>query len=180
MTIADILQGKGTDVLTVAASDSVRAAIALLAERRIGCVPVLASGQVIGIFSERDLIYRLASEGHAVLDRPVSDINANGHIFGGWVLGQMDIAGGIIAGQVARGPVATVAIEAMQFIAPILLSDLVTIYADVERRGRTSVATRIDVIASRGRERVEVKVTSGLFTYVALDANHKPKPLPEA
>ena len=74
MTNADILQGKGTDVLTVTASDSVRAAIALLAERRIGCVPVLASGQVIGIFSERDLIYRLASEGPAVLDWPVSDI----------------------------------------------------------------------------------------------------------
>ena len=68
------------------------------------------------------------------------DINANGHIFGGWVLSQMDIAGGIVAARVAKGPVATVAIEAMEFIAPILLHDIISVYAEVERRGRTSAA----------------------------------------
>jgi len=81
----------------------------------------------------------------------ITDINANGHIFGGWVLSQMDIAGGIVATRIAQGPVATVAIESMTFIAPILLGDIVSVYAQEERRGRTSVAIRIDVIATRGR-----------------------------
>jgi acyl-CoA thioesterase YciA len=111
-----------------------------------------------------------------VVPRP-GDINTNGHIFGGWVLSQMDIAGGIIAGREADGPVATVAIEAMQFIEPILLLDVVSIYAWVERRGRTSVAIRIEVIASRDRGTRDVKVTEGLFTFVALDENHRPRPL---
>jgi acyl-CoA thioesterase YciA len=108
------------------------------------------------------------------------DINSNGHIFGGWVLSQMDIAGGIIAAREAQGAVATVAIEAMEFIAPILLHDIISIYAEVERRGRTSVAIRLDVIASRGPAREEVRVTSGLFTFVALDEDHRPRPLPSA
>lgn len=107
-----------------------------------------------------------------------ADINSNGHIFGGWVLSQMDIAGGIVAGQIADGRCATVAIETMQFIAPILVRDLVSIYATVERRGRTSVAIRLDVIASRDRGREEVKVTSGVFTFVALDDDFRPRPLP--
>ena len=106
------------------------------------------------------------------------DINTNGHIFGGWVLSQMDIAGGIIAAREAQGPVATVAIEAMKFIQPILLQDLISIYAVVERRGRTSVAIRLDVIATRDMGKTEVPVTSGLFTFVALDENHQPRPLP--
>lgn len=112
-----------------------------------------------------------------VMPRP-SDINANGHIFGGWVLSQMDIAGGIVASRVAEGPVATVAIEGMAFIAPILLHDLISCYARVERRGRTSVAVRIEVIAARGRGQEEVKVTEGIYTFVALDENQRPRPLP--
>jgi acyl-CoA thioesterase YciA len=108
------------------------------------------------------------------------DINSNGHIFGGWVLSQMDIAGGIVAGRICQGPCATVAIESMAFIAPILLQDLVSVYAAVERRGRTSVAIRLDVVATRDRGLTEVQVTSGLFTFVALDENHRPRPLPPA
>ncbi len=107
-----------------------------------------------------------------------ADINANGHIFGGWVLSQMDIAGGIVAGRIAHGSCATVAIEQMNFLAPILLRDIVSVYARVERRGRTSVAIRLDVIASRDRGAEEVKVTSGVFTFVAVDEDFKPKPLP--
>tara|TARA_R110000782_G_scaffold49622_2_gene107871 strand:+ start:2903 stop:3235 length:333 start_codon:yes stop_codon:yes gene_type:complete len=107
------------------------------------------------------------------------DINSNGHIFGGWVLSQMDIAGGIIAQREAGGAVATVAIEAMQFIAPILLGDLISLYASVERRGRTSLGIRIDVVATRDNGQTEAPVTSGLFTFVALDENHRPRPLPE-
>lgn len=105
------------------------------------------------------------------------DINANGHIFGGWVLSQMDIAAGIVASREADGPVATVAIDAMEFLAPILLRDLVAVYAKVERIGRTSIAIRIDVVASRDRGTREVKVTEGLFTFVALDENHQPRPV---
>ena len=106
------------------------------------------------------------------------DINSNGHIFGGWVLSQMDIAAGIVAGREAQGACATVGIEAMEFIAPILLRDIISVYAEVERRGRTSVGIRINVIASRDRGETEVEVTSGLFTFVALDDNHRPRPLP--
>ncbi len=105
------------------------------------------------------------------------DINSNGHIFGGWGLSQMDIAAGIVASREADGPVATVAIEAMTFLAPILLRDLISVYARVERIGRTSIAIRIDVIASRDRGAREVKVTEGLFTFVALDENHQPRPV---
>jgi acyl-CoA thioesterase YciA len=107
-----------------------------------------------------------------------ADINSNGHIFGGWVLAMMDRAGGIAAGRVAQGRCATVAIEAMEFIAPILLGDLISIYSSIERRGRTSVGIRLDVIASRNRGETEVKVTTGVFTFVCLDENFRPKPLP--
>lgn len=107
-----------------------------------------------------------------------SDINSNGHIFGGWVLSQMDIAGGIVARRVARGPCATVAIDAMHFHSPILLRDLISVYADVARRGRTSVGIHIEVFATRGDNQIQVKVTEGVFTFVALDENHRPRPLP--
>ena len=105
------------------------------------------------------------------------DINANGHIFGGWVLSQMDIAAGIVASRRAKGPVATVAIEAMEFIAPIHLRDLISVYAQVERVGRTSMGVRIEVIANRDLGATEIKVTEGLFTFVALDAEHRPRPV---
>lgn len=106
------------------------------------------------------------------------DLNNNGHIFGGWVLSQMDIAGGIMAARAAQGSTATVAIEAMEFIAPILTRDLISVYARVERIGTTSVAIRIDVIASRNLGEQWVPVTSGLFTFVALDEEHKPRKIP--
>jgi acyl-CoA thioesterase YciA len=122
--------------------------------------------------TRRDPVLRVAP-------RP-GDINSNGHIFGGWVLSQMDIAAGIVASREAAGPVATVAIDAMEFIAPILLHDIVSVYAHVERIGRTSVAIRIEVIASRDRGTREVKVTEGLFTFVAHDENHRPRPVKAA
>ena len=109
-----------------------------------------------------------------------ADINANGHIFGGWVLGMMDQAGGILAGRIAQGACATVAIGKMEFIAPILLRDIISVYATLERRGRTSMGVRVEVIATRERGQQEVKVTEGLFTFVALDDEHKPRPLPES
>jgi acyl-CoA thioesterase YciA len=109
-----------------------------------------------------------------VVPRP-GDINANGHIFGGWILSQMDIAAGIVASREADGSVATVAIEAMEFIAPILLHDIISVYAHVERIGRTSIGIRIEVVADRARGREQVKVTEGLFTFVALDELNRPR-----
>ncbi len=108
-----------------------------------------------------------------VVPRP-GDINSNGHIFGGWVLSQMDIAAGIVAARESDGPVATVAVDAMKFLAPILLHDLISVYAWVERIGRTSIRIRIDVVASRARGKEVVKVTEGVFTFVALDEDGKP------
>lgn len=107
-----------------------------------------------------------------------ADINANGHIFGGWILAMMDRAGGIVAGRVAQGRCATVAIETMEFLAPIHLGDLISIYGRVERRGRTSLAIRLDVVAERERGRTRINVTTGVFTFVALDENFRPTPLP--
>ncbi|MBA2467176.1 MAG: acyl-CoA thioesterase [Sphingomonas sp.] len=109
-----------------------------------------------------------------------TDINANGHIFGGWVLSQMDIAAGIVASHRAGGPVATVAIERMEFIAPINLRDLISVFAHVEKVGRTSMVVRIEVVAHRDRGATQVKVTEGLFTFVALDENHRPRAIEPA
>ena len=109
-----------------------------------------------------------------------SDINANGHIFGGWVLSQMDIAAGILASRRANGPVATVAIDKMEFLAPIHLRDLISVYAKIESVGRTSMKVRIEVIASRDRGTTDVKVTEGVFTFVALDEQHRPRPVDSA
>jgi acyl-CoA thioesterase YciA len=120
--------------------------------------------------TERDPILRVVPR--------LRDINSNGHIFGGWVLSQMDIAGGIVAGRRAQGPVATVAIETMEFIAPILVHDLVSVYASIDRVGRTSIRVRIEVIASRDRGKTDVKVTNGVFTFVALDDDHRPRAVP--
>lgn len=109
-----------------------------------------------------------------------SDINANGHIFGGWVLSQMDIAAGIVASRRAGGSVATIAIERMEFIAPIHLRDVISVFAEVERVGRTSMAIRIEVIATRDRGATDIKVTEGMFTFVALDEQHRPRPVDPA
>jgi len=97
-----------------------------------------------------------------------ADANPSGDIFGGWVLSQMDIAGGIHAGQRAQGRVATVAIEAMHFIKPVHVGDVLCVYAAAERVGRTSLAIRLGD---------RVKVTEGIFTFVALDAEGRPAPI---
>ena len=108
-----------------------------------------------------------------------TDINANGHIFGGWVLSQMDIAAGIVASRRARGSVATVAVDRMEFLSPIHLRDLISVYAEIEKVGRTSMTIRIDVVAERDRGEEQVKVTNGLFTFVAIDEQARPRPVDE-
>lgn len=105
------------------------------------------------------------------------DINSNGHIFGGWILSQMDIAGGIVARRRAKGPVATVAIDGMSFIEPILLLDLISVFAHIERVGRTSMAVKVEVKAVREGLTEEIPVTEGLFTFVAIDERARPRPI---
>ncbi|MGI9521081.1 MAG: acyl-CoA thioesterase [Hyphomicrobiaceae bacterium] len=105
------------------------------------------------------------------------DANPSGDIFGGWVLSQMDIAGGIAASQHARGRVATVAIDAMSFIRPVNVGDVLCVYADVERTGRTSITIHLEAWALRERIGERVKVTDGRFVFVAIDKLGKPRPL---
>lgn len=103
-----------------------------------------------------------------------ADANPSGDIFGGWVLSQMDIAGGIHAGQRAQGRVATVAVEAMHFIKPVHVGDVLCVYASVARVSRTSMAIHLEAWALRRRLGERVKVTEGIFTFVALDADGLP------
>jgi acyl-CoA thioesterase YciA len=107
-----------------------------------------------------------------------ADANPSGDIFGGWVLAQMDIAGGITAGGRARGRVATVAVDAMVFHRPVFVGDVLSTYADIIRIGRTSIAIHIEAWALRGRHREWVKVTQGTFTFVAIDDAGRPRPVP--
>jgi acyl-CoA thioesterase YciA len=107
-----------------------------------------------------------------------SDLNGNGDVFGGWVLAQMDIAGGIMAARKAKGRVATVAITAMQFVQPIKVGDLVSIYGKVEKVGRSSIAIQLETVVLRQLDPTEIKVTDGTFVYVAIDEHGKPRPVP--
>ncbi|WP_299616160.1 acyl-CoA thioesterase [Pelagibius sp.] len=108
-----------------------------------------------------------------------ADANPSGDIFGGWVLSQMDIAGGITAGARSVGRVATVAIDAMTFHRPVFVGDVLCTYADIIRVGRSSMAIHIEAWALRGRMGERVKVTEGTFTFVAIDESGKPRPVPE-
>ena len=107
-----------------------------------------------------------------------ADTNPSGDIFGGWVLAQMDIAGGIFAGQRAEGRVATIAVDAMKFIRPVYVGDVMCVYCELAREGRTSIAVNLEAWTLRGRLGGRVKVTEGLFTYVAIDQEGRPRPLP--
>lgn len=107
-----------------------------------------------------------------------SDTNISGDIFGGWLLSQMDIAGGEAAAMRSQGRTVTVAIEAMTFHLPVFVGDVLECYTGVERTGRTSVAIRVEAWAVRRGTREQVLVTDGVFTYVAVDQDRKPRPVP--
>ena len=107
-----------------------------------------------------------------------ADANPSGDIFGGWVLSQMDIAGGITAGARAKGRVATVAVDAMVFHRPVNVGDVLCTYADIVRIGRTSIAIHVEAWALRARHGERVKVTEGTFTLVAIDDDGQPRPVP--
>jgi len=107
-----------------------------------------------------------------------ADANPSGDIFGGWVLSQMDLAGGAVAAQRAGGRVATVAVTAMTFHRPVLVGDEVSCFGEVVRVGRTSIAVHVESWARRGFGNERIKVTEGLFTFVAIGPDRKPRPVP--
>jgi acyl-CoA thioesterase YciA len=106
-----------------------------------------------------------------------ADTNANGDIFGGWLLSQMDIAGGIYVTKTVHSRSVTVAIEAMTFRKPVFVGDVVSVYTDTERVGRTSVTVRVEAWVTRSNQSQMILVTDGSFTYVAIDDSGKPTPV---
>ena len=105
------------------------------------------------------------------------DTNAGGAIFGGWTVSQMDLAGGTFVAQRAQGRVATVSIDAMRFLRPIAVGDEVSCYCAFQEEGETSLAVKIEVWVRNRTGTNPEKVTEGVFTYVALDEEGKPRPL---
>ncbi|HEY8879069.1 MAG TPA: acyl-CoA thioesterase [Roseateles sp.] len=107
-----------------------------------------------------------------------ADSNANGDIFGGWIMAQVDIAGSILPARISRGRVATVAVNEFIFKQPVSIGDLLSFYATVTRVGRTSITVHVEVMAERDPENLHVvKVTEANLTYVAIDREGKPRPL---
>jgi acyl-CoA thioesterase YciA len=108
-----------------------------------------------------------------------ADSNANGDIFGGWIMAQVDIAGAVLPIRIAKGRVTTVAVKEFVFKQPVTIGDLLSFYATVERIGNTSISVRVEVYAERNpADRQIVKVTEASLTYVAIDRDGKPRPIP--
>ncbi|MFG6465294.1 acyl-CoA thioesterase [Roseateles sp. BYS87W] len=119
---------------------------------------------------QRELVLR-------VMPMP-ADANANGDIFGGWIMAQVDIAGSILPARLSRGRVTTVAVNEFIFKQPVSIGDLLSFYATVTRVGRTSITVHVEVMAERDPENLHVvKVTEANLTYVAIDNDGKPRPI---
>ncbi|MBV1701069.1 MAG: acyl-CoA thioesterase [Hyphomicrobiales bacterium] len=108
-----------------------------------------------------------------------ADTNANGDIFGGWVLSQMDVAGGIAGVARARGRVVTIKVDTMLFLKPVQVGDVLCVYTEVEHVGKTSMRIHIEAWALRFRTNARVKVTDATFTFVAVDDEGRPRLVPE-
>jgi acyl-CoA thioesterase YciA len=106
------------------------------------------------------------------------DANSNGDIFGGWTMSQMDLAGGTFASRRAGGRVATVAIDAMEFLQPVSVGDEVSCYCSMVKEGESSMTVRIETWSRARGEDDSRKVTEGTFTFVAIDENGKSRPIP--
>ncbi|MGA0383006.1 MAG: acyl-CoA thioesterase [Arenicellales bacterium] len=106
-----------------------------------------------------------------------SDANPNGDIFGGWIMSQMDLAGGTYAFAIAGGRVTTVAVDGMTFHRPVQIGDQVSCYCTTERIGTTSIAVKVETWVRRRHDQTEERVTEGLFTFVAIDATGRPRPV---
>ena len=121
--------------------------------------------------SDRQLVMR-------VMPMP-ADANGNGDIFGGWIMAQVDLAGAVLPMRIAKGRIATVAVNQFVFKQPVSIGDLLSFYATIERVGRTSITVNVEVYAERNpSDLVVVKVTEANLTYVAITLEGKPRPLP--
>ena len=110
-----------------------------------------------------------------------ADANQNGDIFGGWIMAQVDIAGGTLAGRLARGRIATVAVNSFLFQQPVQIGDLLSFYVDLVKIGNTSITVNVEVYAERGPADLKVvKVTEATLTYVAIDRDGRPRPVPRS
>ena len=108
-----------------------------------------------------------------------ADANGNGDIFGGWIMAQVDLAGAVLPARIAKGRIATVAVNQFVFKQPVSIGDLLSFYAKVERIGKTSITVNVEVYAERDPANLHVvKVTEANLTYVAIDRDGKPRPLP--
>jgi acyl-CoA thioesterase YciA len=108
-----------------------------------------------------------------------ADTNPAGDIFGGWVLSQMDVAGGIAARDCAKGRVVTVAVDTMTFYLPVFVGDVVCCYTSILKKGRTSISVNIQTWALRSETMERVLVTEGTYTYVSIGSDRKPRPMSE-
>ena len=121
--------------------------------------------------SDRQLVMR-------VMPMP-ADANGNGDIFGGWIMAQVDLAGAVIPSRIAKGRIATVAVNQFIFKQPVSMGDLLSFYAKVERVGKTSITVNVEVFAERNPADLHVvKVTEANLTYVAIDRNGRPRQIP--
>jgi acyl-CoA thioesterase YciA len=108
-----------------------------------------------------------------------ADVNGNGDIFGGWLMAHVDLAGAVLPARIAKGRIATVAVNQFVFKQPVSVGDLVSFYSKVERIGNTSITVHVSVIAERNPANLQVvKVTEANLTYVAIDNDGKPRPVP--
>lgn len=106
-----------------------------------------------------------------------ADTNANGDIFGGWLLGQMDLGGGIFASKIARSRTVTVAIDAMNFRKAVFVGDVVSVHATLVRIGKTSITVHLEAWVLRRNENASILVTDGNFTYVSIDEQGRKQPI---
>jgi acyl-CoA thioesterase YciA len=106
-----------------------------------------------------------------------ADTNANGDIFGGWLLSQMDVGGGVFAGKIAKSRTVTVAIDAMNFRKAVFVGDLVSVHANLVKVGRTSITVHLEAWVLRRKEMLSILVTDGNFTYVSIDEQGRPQAL---
>jgi acyl-CoA thioesterase YciA len=127
----------------------------------------MGSGKNTGDQPQGDLIIR-------VLAMP-SDTNPAGDIFGGWLLSQMDIAGGLVTKKIAQGRTVTVAIDSMNFHLPVFVGDTLCCYVKLVKQGKTSITVKIESWVNREYDDMRIKVTEGVFTYVAIDKDRRPK-----
>ncbi len=133
--------------------------------------PDISSIAPLTLPNDRQLVMR-------VMPMP-ADANGNGDIFGGWIMAQVDVAGAVLPARIAKGRIATVAVNQFIFKQPVSISDLLSFYARVERIGRTSVTVNVEVYAERNPANLHVvKVTEANLTYVAIDHDGRPRPIP--